>query len=187
MRCQCCEQAPATIHIRDVEDWQVSDVLLICDACAQVVVPQFMMQGSELPSCKTVLGRAKEGIGKAQEVIEDSNDSELPEVEEEISPICTSCDLTFAEFQKAGRLGCPSCYEAFQEQIDPILDRIHGGNDIEHKGRSPGSPAETSRAACRQRIQKLTRQMEAAVDEENYEKAAELRDKISELETELKA
>lgn len=91
--------------------------------------------------------------------------------------ICERCQTTLSQFTKSGRLGCPGCYKAFQEQLTPMLQQIHGR--VQHAGRKPLH----SEAAQRQRSQheELMRQMEQAVAVEDFETAAILRDRLRAL------
>ena len=86
--------------------------------------------------------------------------------------------MTFAEFQKSGRLGCANCYAAFGENMRKMLGSIHG--HTHHVGKVPGYLEEEVRA--KQQIDDLRRQMDEAVRTEDFERAAELRDRIRALD-----
>jgi protein arginine kinase activator len=89
--------------------------------------------------------------------------------------------MSYKEFSQHGLFGCSECYEAFGSRLDPLVKRIHGSN--EHNGKVPKRMGGDLR--LQRNIKELRKQMEAAVDKENFEKAAELRDKIHDLETRL--
>lgn len=91
--------------------------------------------------------------------------------------VCPRCQTTLAEFTRTGRLGCPKCYEAFHEQLQPMLLQIHGR--VQHAGRRPVSTADGQRK--RSVTEQLQRQMEQAVALEDFETAAKLRDQIRAL------
>ena len=91
--------------------------------------------------------------------------------------ICLRCGMTLSEFTRTGHLGCPKCYEAFREQLQPMLLQIHGR--VQHAGRQPLSTAEEQRK--RSATEQLQRQMEQAVALEDFETAAKLRDQIRAL------
>ena len=77
-----------------------------------------------------------------------------------------------------GRLGCGDCYEAFKAQLGPLLKRIHGAD--RHVGKIPlriGKTVKDTRT-----LQELKMKMERAIQTEDFEEAAKLRDKIRELE-----
>ena len=90
---------------------------------------------------------------------------------------CPRCGMTLSEFTRTGHLGCPKCYEAFREQLQPMLLQIHGR--VQHAGRQPLSTAEEQRK--RSATEQLLRQMEQAVALEDFETAAKLRDQIRAL------
>lgn len=104
-------------------------------------------------------------------------------------PACPECGLAFSEFRETGLLGCPSCYQAFEAQLGPLLERSHEGG-THHVGKTPkrgGSPAVPTRDASPQpddravRIASLSKQLEQAVAGEHYERAAALRDELRRL------
>ena len=93
--------------------------------------------------------------------------------------VCQRCNTTLSQFTKSGKLGCPSCYTAFREQLTPMLQQIHGR--VQHAGRKPidDEAAQRRRAA----YDRLTRQLEQAVAVEDFETAAILRDQLRRLNT----
>ena len=101
------------------------------------------------------------------------------EKKEEARPdvVCPRCRTTLSQFTTSGRLGCPACYEAFHDQLQPMLLQIHGR--VQHGGREPLHTADEQRVRSQQ--EELTRQMEQAVALEDFETAAVLRDRLREL------
>ena len=91
---------------------------------------------------------------------------------------CTFCGLTFADFRKTGRLGCPHCYETFSEHLPRLLRRIHG--EVRHVGKVYLPPDATA-SEMEKRLEGLRRKLERAVQSEDFERAAEIRDQIREL------
>jgi protein arginine kinase activator len=99
---------------------------------------------------------------------------------------CPSCGFTYQDFKKVGRFGCGECYEAFKKQLDPLLKRIHGSN--RHVGKVPLTAGKAVKeTTVLQSIKELKAQLEKAVQSEEFETAAKLRDKIRELEGNNKA
>lgn len=101
----------------------------------------------------------------------DTADEQQPEV------VCPRCRTTLSQFTKSGRLGCPACYEAFHEQLQPMLLQIHGR--VQHAGRKPLATEDAQRSRYQQ--EDLTRQMEQAVAVEDFETAARIRDQLKAL------
>ena len=96
---------------------------------------------------------------------------------------CPGCGMDFATFKRTGRLGCGDCYEAFRPQLEWILEELHGAS--RHVGNTPDSNMELARSLDEQET--LTQQLQEAVAAEEYERAAEIRDKLSELAAENSA
>ena len=101
----------------------------------------------------------------------DTSEEAQPEI------VCPRCQTTLSQFTKSGRLGCPGCYEAFREKLQPMLQQIHGR--VQHAGRQPLTTEAAQRARTRQ--EQLTRLMEQAVALEDFETAAQLRDQLRAL------
>ncbi|HHT28070.1 MAG TPA: hypothetical protein GXZ82_12595 [Firmicutes bacterium] len=93
---------------------------------------------------------------------------------------CDNCGLTFADFRRLGTLGCSQCYTQFEALLEPLLKRIHG--NTQHTGKPPTSGGT---AHLRRELEEARRQLRDAISIEAYEKAAELRDRIRELEKTL--
>lgn len=92
--------------------------------------------------------------------------------------VCPKCGLSFAAFKKYGKLGCANCYNVFREELLPMFKGIQAG--MQHTGRTPN--AEHNRKAAS--LGELRQKLSEAIKSENYEEAAEIRDKIKEMEGE---
>jgi protein arginine kinase activator len=93
---------------------------------------------------------------------------------------CPTCGMSFAEFRQKGVVGCPDCYEAFERQLAPMIERAQNGA-TSHSGKCP---ARGGASIDRQlQIQRMIKELEDAVAAEQYERAAELRDRLREMET----
>jgi len=102
--------------------------------------------------------------------------NDTPE-EKQQEVVCPRCHTTLSQFTKSGHLGCPMCYEAFREQLQPMLLQIHGR--VQHAGRQPLCTEDAQLQRSRQ--EELTRQMEQAVALEDFETAAVIRDQLKAL------
>ncbi len=91
---------------------------------------------------------------------------------------CSVCGQSRRELAKSGRAGCAKCYEVFSDELDRIIHGIHGS--AQYTGTLPGKHSEN--AEIRKKIQELKNEQQAAISEQNYERAAELRDEIKALE-----
>jgi protein arginine kinase activator len=157
MLCQVCESKPATIHLTEIEGVQKTE-LHLCEECAH---EKGLTHGGPIPT------------GLASLAGEKARTSDLK---------CPECGIGFEEFRMKGRLGCPRDYEVFASELAPLLEKIHGAQ--RHTGRLPrGAAADAGRADL---LRRLRRDLARAVQEENYEEAARLRDEISVAEEALR-
>lgn len=108
--------------------------------------------------------------------------------------ICPACATTYAQFRTSGLLGCPTCYATFEAQLGPLLARAHEGGDC-HAGKRPASmgppgaamkpqtmPASPAASPPPDPAAGLRARLAVAVENEQYEEAARLRDEIARLE-----
>ena len=96
--------------------------------------------------------------------------------------LCKTCGSSISDIQKNGRLGCNDCYRTFREYLLKPLKEIHGSTH--HTGKIPKHSGKKLQTASE--IEKLKNELDAAVTEQNFELAAQLRDKIREIENNQK-
>ena len=108
------------------------------------------------------------GLGASQEIEQSAGGAEMK---------CPRCGFTQADFKKSGRLGCPECYKTFAEGLEGLLKTMHKGT--RHAGKVP----EALRANREQsdRLKLLQKKLAKAIEEENFEQAAHLRDEIKQI------
>lgn len=166
MQCQSCKEHTATIHLTEINNGQRFETHL-CELCAQ---KQGLAIKNQIP-----LNELLSTLLAVQAESED--DSELDAVSADTA--CPSCGITLKQFTKKSVLGCPHDYEVFEKQLRPIIRRAHNGNTT-HCGKVPSKASSSTKNNIE--LIKLQRQLDAAVQEENYEAAAKLRDKIKRLQ-----
>lgn len=91
--------------------------------------------------------------------------------------VCPFCNMSFSDFLKDSRLGCAVCYETFSEKLAGPFKQIHGSSF--HTGKVPeraGKEIKNTR-----KLKKLEDELSVCIEKQEFEKAAELRDKIKEL------
>ncbi len=164
MNCQHCEK-PATFHITELTGDEPVELHLCEDH-----VRAYLVQGGEPTEAKPSLAGVLAQQLKVGQTAED-----LARLDQKACPIC---GITFYEFRHAGRLGCPHDYVCFQEELEPLIMNIHGA--AEHCGKQPQHGVQS--ADRQTRLIQLRREMKDAIEEEDYERASELRDEICELE-----
>jgi len=153
------------VHLTDVSNGVKKEVHL-CDACAKkqgVTIKSYMHKASsEAPVFPSHL-------------IDDEVADAPTEVQGEH---CAVCGTSYRQFRSSGKFGCPKCYESFGGKLGDLLEKIHARG--QHEGKVP---ARASDQIEREReLRSLRADLEEAVNEEAYERAAELRDRIYRLE-----
>ena len=163
MLCQTCGKNQATVHFTEIHDNKMSEVHM-CDRCAEE-------RGYQ---------SAKKGKFDIADLLAGMVDGMTSNEEERVGAVqCPRCGLLYSQFKETGRLGCAECYAAFQFQLRPLLRRIHG--DTRHRGKAPtrdGQGVSRSR-----QIHRLHDELQRAVEREEFEHAASIRDEIKRLET----
>lgn len=94
---------------------------------------------------------------------------------------CEQCGNTYHHFKENGRLGCDHCYEEFNEQLIPLLKKIHG--NIHHVGKVPKRAGGVIR--LKKQLRQLKGQLREAIETEAFESAAEIRDQIRGVEEQI--
>ncbi|GHV18050.1 hypothetical protein FACS189425_05730 [Clostridia bacterium] len=92
------------------------------------------------------------------------------------SEACPLCGTTARAIRETGRLGCSRCYEHFE--FGDYLQKLSG--QTAHRGKIPASAGAEVRA--KRRASEIKDEMAAAVKEQNFERAAVLRDELKALE-----
>lgn len=97
---------------------------------------------------------------------------------------CEFCGSSYSDIAKSGHVGCANCYSVFGEQLLPSIRRIHGNTAHcgKNSGRSEKQSVKPQEETKEQKLARLKSELDKAVQEQNFEHAAELRDKIKEME-----
>ena len=91
---------------------------------------------------------------------------------------CTVCGYSFESFKKSSLLGCAVCYDEFRAELAPVLAKLQPGNH--HIGKVPKSSRESLQKDIE--LSELKAALKAAIDKEEYEQAAKIRDTIRAFE-----
>ncbi|MCH9031266.1 MAG: UvrB/UvrC motif-containing protein [candidate division Zixibacteria bacterium] len=111
-------------------------------------------------------------------------DQTLPPFQDKIDSgvSCSVCGLNFADFSQQGRFGCGACYNTFRPQLEVIMRKIHGGRGL-HRGKLPRS-VDGPQISVREQ-ERLESEFHRAVELEEFERAADLRDRLREIKSYL--
>lgn len=174
MICQECNQRPATLHFTNFSNGEKTEMHL-CERCAQEKGEMFMMKNGPDFSINGLLA----GLLNIEPAF--AEQKKEPFKTEQVLQ-CPQCSMTFQQFVKVGRFGCATCYDAFREQLIPIIRRLHSGN-FTHSGKIPKRIG--GDLHLRKTIDDLKQTLINLISQEEFEKAAEIRDQIRELEKKL--
>ncbi|HET9949137.1 MAG TPA: UvrB/UvrC motif-containing protein [Longimicrobiales bacterium] len=162
MICDNCGQAEAVVHLTQIVNNQMSTHRL-CEKCAAEKGLESTPEPANFPLTDFLAQMGKDPMAEAAPA----------DVQ------CSFCGLTFRDFRETGRLGCPHCYETYAPQLQRLLRRVHGGTQHVGKVYLPPDPSATD---VERRLEALRRKLHRAVEAEDFERAAELRDEIRSLE-----
>jgi protein arginine kinase activator len=159
MLCCVCKEKPATVHLTQIAGDKVQKVDL-CEECAK-------QKGVNDPAGFS-LADLLLGLGASQEIEQSPGGPNLK---------CPQCGYSQADFKKSGRLGCPTCYTTFAEGLEGLLKSMHKGT--RHNGKVPEGQRQTRDLS--ERLKSLQKRLTRAIEEENFEQAAVLRDEIKQM------
>lgn len=161
MLCEKCKQNTATVHYQQSINGETAEYHL-CEHCANEM--------QLTPSFDNMFKGFLSGFADPLPVSGAIHPSSASK--------CPTCGFTFNDIRSLGRFGCADCYKAFSPQIDSILKSIQ--STTKHNGKFPRKSG--SELRIKHETEELKLKLKKAVEEERYEEAARLRDKIKELE-----
>lgn len=176
MNCEECGKRPATLHLTKIVNGEKTEYH-ICEHCAKEKGDMFT--GFNNFGINQLLAGLlnfdplikKEGAGSKEGTIG------AP-----AKPLrCETCGLTYAQFSKSGRFGCSDCYTFLGDRLDPLFRRIHG--NTQHIGKVPERTG--GKLRIRKELEQLKTALQQYVAREEFEKAAEIRDRIRALEQKI--
>jgi len=164
MQCQICNKNEATIHLTEIADG-VRTEMHLCELCAheQGIAIKTNIPINELLSSLLA-------VQPADDQLSGHSDKGLS---------CPHCGFTLEQFRKEALLGCPYDYEVFEKSLLPLIEKAHNGKTT-HCGKFPSRVPQDARKQIE--LLNLRQQLETAVQNEGYELAAKIRDKISAIE-----
>jgi protein arginine kinase activator len=157
MLCDVCGERDAVVKVTQVGE-QGKTLVQMCERCAAE------------RNIETTVSLSKNPLG---EFLSDLQKQSSP------SPVdtarCSFCNATLRDFRATGRLGCARCYTMFEPSLRDLLRRVHGSS--KHLGRGYESP-EIAMNEEQTELHELRERLRRAIESEQVELAAELRDRI---------
>ncbi|HLA13785.1 MAG TPA: UvrB/UvrC motif-containing protein [Gemmatimonadaceae bacterium] len=161
MVCDLCKEGEAVIQLTEIQGSGVRQ-LHLCEKCAAE-------RGVE-----TTINAAKPQINNFLQTIHE----QMPGAKGEAAH-CQFCSGTLADFRATGRLGCAHCYETFESSLRDLLRRVHGNS--RHIGRRYVAPLPSALPHVSSATE-LRDRLKRAVEAEQFELAADIRDKLRGIE-----
>ena len=163
MKCDNCNK-PATVHLTEIRNGKKIEKHL-CEQCAA------QNEGLQVKSGHTPINELLTNFVLAHSGLQ-----------KETGSTCEACGISWAEFRQAGLFGCPNDYTIFEKDLTPLLQRAHEGA-THHVGKVPTRRGGTGVPMRKQvDVARLRKELARAVEAEDYERAAKLRDQIKQAE-----
>lgn len=166
MLCQHCQKNEATTHVKTMINGDYAEYRLCADCAREMgygdMFPDFTADfGGMLSSFFSAALPARSGATR-----------------------CKMCGSTLNDIKKSGKVGCAECYDTFYSELMPTIRSVHGNTD--HRGKRPCVFCEASEKKeekpSKDPAEQLKAELKTAIKEENFERAAQLRDQIKEME-----
>ena len=163
MKCTNCNEREAVIHLTQVGDQNIESHL--CERCAAEKGLETLGAVSKNPLASYI-------AAMGQGMKDTAPSAELGGF------VCGRCGATLQDFRESGRLGCPECYRTLGTPLRELLRRLHGAT--RHAGERYIPPGGTPESSARRVQLELREQLKRAIEAENFELAAQLRDQLKE-------
>lgn len=166
MTCQDCKKREAQVHLTQIVNNEKM-TLSLCKDCAAARGFHSPLDNVPFPLAEILSGLTTALPDKGG-TFEDAE-----------TLTCPTCGLTFAGFTSSGRFGCGGCYQAFRSRLEGIMRKVHGASL--HRGTMPGVALETNSSNLPVPIketERLEAELKKAIECEEFERAAEIRDKL---------
>ncbi|MCM8711757.1 UvrB/UvrC motif-containing protein [Clostridium sp. SYSU_GA19001] len=161
MLCEHCKKNEATVHFTQIING-IKQEKRLCESCARELNGDYSFSFQNILSGILDYMNPLEQINKVSDVI------------------CKNCSTTYSNFKRHGLLGCSECYESFGRSLSPVIKRVQG--NVEHVGKIPKKLGKD--IMQKRRLSKLKEDLQKAIANEEYEKAAEIRDMIKSIQNE---
>ena len=168
MLCNECQEKLATVHLIQVINGQKIENHL-CESCASKK-GGLIFDPSQKFSLPNLLGGMFGSVYGVQDMPAKGKPAQ-----------CPNCGVSFMDIKQVGKLGCSECYKFYEQEMEASLRRIHGNS--QHSGKIPRRGGE--KFLAKKQLDELKNRLQEAVRAEQYEKAAEIRDQLKEMEKKL--
>ena len=168
MICERCKKNEASVHLTEIIKSVKSEIHL-CELCAREIGLNSKLSSFSL-SIPDILSFL---------------DSETVQEGEEVK-FCPGCSYTFADFSRKNRLGCQNCYAVFSDALEQMIKNIkpnfsgYYGRVPENYERCDNYEQNLSHDDIEtDDIISLKKMLSSSLMEEDYERAALIRDRMN--------
>lgn len=166
MKCSHCHENDANTHIKRVINGKREEMHL-CEKCARElgVMDEFSFEPFSMDSFfGNLLGAGVSALNSLTGIDR-----------------CTTCGSSFNDIIKSGKVGCADCYTKFEDKLSSSIEKIHGKS--KHIGKFVTYEEDSSAEEVNE-IDALKAELKLAIQEQRFEDAAIIRDKIKDLSQE---
>lgn len=168
MICDICKKNKASMHLTKIINNNKQE-LNICEDCAREMDGLNFTGNASLSNpfyFQNILGGIMDYVNQSAQSVKKSD------------LVCENCKTTYSDFRKQGLLGCSECYKYFNSTMMPVIKRVQG--NIEHVGKIPNKSGKD--LMQKKKLIELKEDLQKAIAHEEYEKAAEIRDMIRQIQ-----
>lgn len=170
MRCQHCNKNEANTHYKKIINGKKEEMFL-CEECARElgVMEEFEFEPFSIDSFfGNLLGAGAKALNTLTGIDR-----------------CTYCGSTWNDIVNSGRVGCAHCYDKFESRLEPSIERLHGkakhiGKSVTYTEEADAAEEESAKETV-ETLDTLKADLKKAIEEQRFEDAIVLRDKIKEM------
>lgn len=162
VKCDNCKEGDASVHFTQIRNNRKTEMHL-CKDCAKQKGFHNPLDDVPFPLAEFLSSMVQRGSAPSDPVAK---------------LVCASCGMRFVDFTRIGRFGCGECYTAFRAPLEDLFRKVHGAT--RHRGRNPSTAAGPEPSAIEEEV-RIKEDLRRAVEREDFELAAELRDHLAQL------
>ena len=172
MLCEKCKKRTATVFYNENMNGKIHSYSL-CGECAAK-----LREKGEIQDITSMIGSFADPFSELHDQFFSGFFGLSPQKIASAQKKCPSCASTYADLSRSGRVGCPICYETFADELAGLISSLHAGTS--HVGGAPSR--HRARLERSNQLKALREELQAAIENEEYERAVELRDQIRAME-----
>ena len=162
MKCENCGEREASVHFTQIRNNRKMEMHL-CKECAKSKGFHNPLEDVPFPLAEFLTSMVQRSTTASDPIAR---------------LVCAECGMRFVDFSRVGRFGCGQCYTAFRAPLEDLFRKVHGAT--RHRGRSPDTATEVRESTVEAEV-RIKEDLRRAIEREDFELAAELRDRLKSL------